>query len=85
METIINFSKNAKLNKVLNQIYNDLLIMCDTEQESIAEIKRYAKEYNRELDYNLYRYGNLIIYNDGIIDLYQDYKSLKKCINRKTY
>lgn len=72
------FSKNQKLNNVLTEIYNQLINMCDTEKESISEIKRYKKEFQHEIDYNLYQYGNVLIYNDDIRELYKDYKSLQK-------
>lgn len=73
----INFSKNAKLNKVLNAIYVDLMQIRDTESESIQEIKQYKDSFPKEMDFNLYQYGNLLIYNNEIADLYSDYKSLK--------
>ena len=73
----INFSKNAKLNLVLNDIYDSLLSIHDTEEESIEEIKHYQKEFKSEVDYNLYQYGNLRIWNYDIKNLYKDYKSLK--------
>lgn len=73
----INFSKNAKLNKVLNTIYIDLLQMSDTESESIQEIKHYKDSFPKETDFNLYQYGNLLIYNGDIVNLYSEYKSLK--------
>lgn len=73
----ISFSKNAKLNKVLNAIYVDLLQMRDTESESIQEIRHYKDSFPKETDFNLYQYGNLLIYNGEIANLYSDYKSLK--------
>ena len=73
----IKFSKNQKLNFVLNDIYFSLLEMCETEKESIQEIKRYKENFHNELDYNLYQYGNLLVYNDQIQNLYSDYKSLQ--------
>lgn len=73
----IKFSKNAKLNKVLNAIYVDLLQMRDTEVESIQEIKHYKKNFPKETDFNLYQYGGLLIYNGDIVNLYSEYKSLK--------
>ena len=72
------FSKNNKLNKVLNDIYDSLLSIHDTKSESIAEIKHYKDNFPEELDYNLYQHGNLIIYDGDIKDLYKDYKSLQK-------
>lgn len=77
MKTNVKFSKNQKLNFVLNDIYFSLLEMCDTEKESIQEIKRYKDNFPKELDFNLYQYGNLLIYNDQIKNLYSEYKSLE--------
>ena len=74
----IKFSQDAKSNKVLNDIYDSLLSIHDTKSESIAEIKHYKDNFPEELDYNLYQYGNLLIYDDDIKDLYKDYKSLQK-------
>lgn len=65
-------SKNAKLNNVLNSIYDDLMEL------GIEEVKRYYNEFKHEKDYNLYQYGNVLIYNDDIRELYKEYKSLKK-------
>lgn len=65
-------SKNAKLNNVLNSIYDDLMEL------GIEEVKRYYNEFKYETDYNLYQYGNVLIYNDDIRELYKEYKSLKK-------
>ena len=74
----INFSQNAKLNKVLNDIYKSLLSIQDTKKECIDEIKHYKENFPKELDYNLYQYGELIICDNEIKDLYKDYKSLQK-------
>ena len=74
----IKFSQNAKLNKVLNDIYDSLLSIHDTKSESIAEIKHYKDNFPEELDYNLYQYGNLLIWDIDIEELYRDYKSLQK-------
>ena len=66
-----NFSKNVKLNIVLNKIYDDLLEL------GYEEIKRYKKEFPNEVDYNIYQYGNMLIYNNDIEQLYKNagYKS----------
>lgn len=78
MKTNVKLSKNQKLNFVLNDIYFSLLSMRDTEKESIQEIKRYKDDFPKELDFNLYQHGNLLIYNDQIKSLYSQYKSLQK-------
>lgn len=79
----ISFSKNAKLNKVLNAIYMDLLSIHGTEVESIQEIARYRDSFPKEADFNLYQYGNLLIWDGDIVELYKDYKSLKKASTDK--
>ena len=73
-----NFSKNQKLNVVLNNIFDSLMSIHDTKNESIEEIKHYSKEFPRETDYNLYQYGNVLIYDDEIKELYSSYNSLQK-------
>lgn len=65
------FSKNKKLNYVLNDIYSYLVEM------GKDEIKRYMKDFPYKADYNIYQYGNMRIYNDEIIKLYKNYKCLK--------
>lgn len=65
------FSKNNKLNYVLNDIYNDLIELGKN------EIKRYMHDFPNEMDYNIYQYGNMRVYNDEIRILYSDYKCLK--------
>ena len=66
-----NLSKNKKLNKVLNKIYEDMLDFGKN------EVLRYKKEFPYEIDYNIYQYGNMLIYNDDIKELYKKagYKS----------
>ena len=65
------FSKNKKLNYVLNDIYSYLMEM------GKDEIKRYMKDFSYKADYNIYQYCNRRVYNDEIKELYKDYKSLK--------
>lgn len=65
-------SKNAKLNYVLNDIYEDL------NELGTNEIKRYMNEFKSEIDYNLAQYGNMRIYHWQTRELYKDYKSLQK-------
>ena len=67
------YSKNTKLNTVLNQIENNLLYL------EISEIKRYMKEYTNEPDYNIAQYGNMLIYYWEIRQMYikAGYKSFE--------
>lgn len=74
-----NYSKNAKLNRVLNEIRDQLLSIHDTENESIEEIKRYVDYFGfdpQHLDYFIYEHGNVLVYNYQIRELYKEYKSL---------
>lgn len=58
------YSKNTKLNTVLNQIEENLL------QFGKDEIKRYMKEYHYETDYNISQYGNMLVYYWEIRKMY---------------
>ena len=60
------YSKNVKLDKVLNQIEENLL------QFGKDEIKRYMKEYPNEPDYNISQYGNMLVYYWEIRKMYID-------------
>ena len=62
---MVKFSKNVKLNYVLNDIFEDL------EDIGIEEIKRYKKEFLNEPDYNIAQYGNMLIYYYDIQELYK--------------
>jgi len=75
---MIYFSKNKKLNKVLNTIYDEI-----KDSLSLEDIKRYKEDFRYEIDYNIYSYGNIRIYYDDIRDLYRDYKSLKDASDYK--
>lgn len=72
---MMKLSKNKKTNAVLMDILLDLLTL-DNYGE-YEEVKRYRRRYANFLDFNLYSYGNCRIYNDEIIDLYKEFKSLK--------
>lgn len=81
------FSQNKKTNGVLNEIFNDLLTMCDTEEQSRNEIKRYCKEFPRVTDCNLAQYGNVLIYYYQVRDMYtkHGYKSMDRMSNNKVW
>ena len=76
-----NFSKNKKLNTVLNSIYEDL------QELGIDEIKRYYNEFKFEPDYNIAQYGNLLIYYYDIREFYKNsgYKSFEKMSDSKVW
>lgn len=64
------WSKNEKLNAILSEIEKELRGMCETEAESLCEIKRYTSEFPREIDYNLVQYGNLTVCNYEVRQMY---------------
>lgn len=75
------FSKNKKLNGVLNDILDSLKDL------GIEEVKRYYNEFKGQKDYNIVDYGNLLIYYDDIRELYinNGYKSVLKMSDAKLY
>lgn len=64
------YSSNTKTNAVLNAIEEQLKHIHDTEEESLHEIKHYMQGFPREIDYNLYQYGNVLIYDYDIRQMY---------------
>lgn len=77
----MNFSKNKKLNGVLNAIYNDL------SELGLDEVKRYHNEFKYQPDYNIVEYANLLIYFDDIRELYKrnGYISMDKMSDQKVW
>ena len=76
-----NFSKNKKLNGVLNDILESL------QEMGIEEVARYYNEFNNEIDYNIAQYGNLLIYYADVKELYRrnGYTSLDKMSDHKVW
>ena len=74
-------SKNAKLNGVLNEIYEDLQELGEN------EVKRYKKEFKYIPDYNIVEYGNVLIYYDDIKEMYKrhGYKTMERMSNDKVW
>lgn len=81
LHTLKKFSKNAKLNAVLNEIYEDI------EEMGINEVRRYYQEFRRETDYNIVMYGNLLIYYEDVRMMYAraGYKSMDKMSDQKIW
>ena len=75
------FSKNVKLNTILNGIYEDL------KELGASEVERYMKEFKHETDYNIAQYGNMLIYFDEIKEFYKNagYKSIEKMSDSKVW
>lgn len=59
------YSKNKKLNGVLNEIEEQLLEL------GLDEVKHYYDEFKYEKDYNIAQYGNLLIYYYDVQEMYQ--------------
>lgn len=80
---MIKFSKNKKLNGVLNDIYNSL------EGLGFDEVKHYYNNFKGQniSDYNIAQYGNLLIYYNDVRKLYvkNGYKSIKKFSDTKIW
>lgn len=74
-------SKNAKLNGILNEIYEDLQKLGE------SEVKRYKKEFKCLTDYNIVQYGSVLIYYDDIKEMYKrhGYKTMEKMSNDKVW
>ena len=75
------YSKNVKLNNVLNTIEEQLLEL------GLEEVKHYYNEFKNESDYNIAQYGNLLIYYVDIKDMYSNcgYKSIEKMNDSKVW
>jgi len=56
--------------KHFEMIEEQLLSMCNTKEESLSEIKRYADNFPKEPDFNIVQYGNLLVYYDQIRNFY---------------
>lgn len=80
---MIRFSKNKKLNGVLNNIYNSL------EGLGFDEVKHYYNSFKGQniSDYNIAQYGSLLVYYDDVRELYikNGYKSIKKISDFKIW
>lgn len=79
---MIKFSKNAKLNGVLNEIALDIMEAMDQN-----ELLRYMKEFKNEPDYNIAEYGNLLIYYYDIEKMYKrnGYKTIPQWSNQRMW
>lgn len=75
------FSKNRKLNTLLNHIADSLNDM------GIEEIIRYADTFPHETDFNIAQYGNVLVYYSDVRDLYETsgYKSIRRWNDTKLW
>lgn len=74
---MIKYSKNKKLNTLLQDIETSLI-----DNLGIDEIKRYHDEFKNCSDYNIAQYGNLLIYYVDIRGLYIDSGYSANTINK---
>ena len=82
-----NYSKNKKLECALNGIQLQITECFETTEEMISELRRYKKEFPREVDYNFAQYGNLLVYYNEIYTFYRlcGYKSMDKFSTSKIW
>ena len=75
------YSKNKKLNSVLNEIHTQLLEL------GLEEVKHYYNEFKYESDYNIAQYGSLLVYYVDVREMYTNcgYKSLDKISDAKVW
>lgn len=66
------YSKNKKLNTLLNMIEAEIFDSYENEAEALSEITRYYKEFPNEPDYNFAQYGNARVYYNQIYNLYSE-------------
>ena len=78
---MIKYSKNKKLNSVLNEIHDQLIDL------GLEEVKHYYNEFRYETDYNIAQYGNLLIYYVDVKQMYANcgYKSIEKMSDNKVW
>lgn len=73
------YSKNPKLQKAYDLVKESILekindfsdFWFNTRNDAIDELRRYKKEFPKELDYNYYVYGNLLVYFSDINRLFK--------------
>ena len=75
------FSKNKKLNTVLQAIFDDL------QELGTDEINRYKKEFPNEKDFNIVQHGNMLLYFNDVRNFYKQsgYKMLDKWSDGKIW
>jgi hypothetical protein len=73
------YSKDAKLNRVLQFIESEL------EELGLGEVRRYRREFKTEPDYNIAQYGNLTIWHGDLAKIYAEYKTLENASNSKLW
>lgn len=78
------WSTNKKLNTCLQDIADSLLKMCNTPEESLSEIKRYMSEFPKEPDYNIVKYGNLLVSCYKIREFYKNCGYSEKGVARRS-
>lgn len=80
---MIKYSKNKKLNSVLNEIHTQLIDL------GLEEVAHYYNEFKNVTapDYNIAQYGSLLIYYVDVREMYKNcgYKSLDKMSDEKVW
>lgn len=60
-----------KINKKLIKAIKDYILEDENKEEIIGELKRYKDSFPSVLDYNWYKYGNILPYYSQIRDFYK--------------
>lgn len=61
-----------KVNKTLIKAIKDYILEDENKEEIIHELKRYKDSFPEVLDYNWYKYGNILPYYSQIRDFYKN-------------
>ena len=67
--------------ELFNELKDDLLSICETEEESIDFIKDYVNEYPYSTDFNIVQYGNILGYFGQVRDMYSKHMSAEELNN----
>lgn len=60
-----------KVNKTLVKAIKDYILRDEDREQIVNELRRYKKEFPNVLDYNYYKYGNILSYYSQIAEFYR--------------
>ena len=60
-----------KVNKILVKAIKDYILEDEDREQVINELRRYKREFPNVLDYNWYKYGNILPYYSQIAEFYR--------------
>lgn len=71
-----------KINNTLVKAIKDYILEDENKEEVINELRRYKREFPSVLDYNWYKYGNILPYYSQIEEFYRK-NGLQPSVNTK--